>query len=222
MRWTDVPIHFIDFEGGASSGILEFGVVTLRAGQISETRTRLCRAVGRIRAEDSAVHHLTMHDVEAQAPFADEFDYFARLRETGPLAAHFAGTENGLIKSVWPYPRTSPDFARPGGRLADWGPWLDSGRVYAELYPKTESLQLESLVGALGLQAELDALAVAHCPAERRFFHAALYDALAGALLLAGLLRRPELGEATIPWLLQMSTADAGKRSGLQQETLFD
>ncbi|MBK9990461.1 MAG: 3'-5' exonuclease [Verrucomicrobia bacterium] len=222
MRWTDVPIHFIDFEGGASSGILEFGVVTLRAGQISETRTRLCRAVGRIRAEDSAVHHLTAHDVEAQAPFADEFDYFARLRESGPLAAHFAGTENGLIKSVWPYPRTSPDFARPGGRLADWGPWLDSGRIYAELYPKTESLQLESLVGVLGLQAELDALAVAHCPATRRFFHAALYDALAGALLLTSFLRRPELAGATIPWLLQMSTADAQKRSGLQQDTLFD
>lgn len=222
MRWTDVPIHFIDFEGGASSGILEFGVVTLRAGQISETRTRLCRAVGRIRAEDSAVHHLTAHDVEAQAPFADEFDYFARLRESGPLAAHFAGTENALIKSVWPYPRTSPDFARPGGRLADWGPWLDSGRIYAELYPKTESRQLESLVGVLGLQAELDALAVAHCPATRRFFHAALYDALAGALLLTSFLLRPELAEATIPWLLQMSTADGQKRSGLQQETLFD
>jgi DNA polymerase-3 subunit epsilon len=222
MRWTDVPIHFIDFEGGASSGILEFGVVTLRAGQIAETRTRLCRAVGRIRAEDSAVHHLTTLDVEAQALFADEFDYFAGLRETGPLAAHFAGTENGLIKSVWPYPRTSPDFARPGGRLADWGPWLDSGRVYAELCPKTESLQLESLVGTLGLQAELDALAVAHCPATRRFFHAALYDALAGALLLTSFLRRPELAEATIPWLLQMSTADAQKRSSLQQKTLFD
>ena len=77
-------------------------------------------------------------------------------------------------------------------------------------------------MGALGLQAELDALAVAHCPAARRFFHAALYDALAGALLLTSFLRRPELAEATIPWLLQMSTADAQKRSGLQQETMFD
>jgi DNA polymerase-3 subunit epsilon len=221
MRWSDLPIHFIDFEGSAGSGILEFGVVTLRGGQIAETRTRLCRAVGRIRVEDSAVHHLTAQDLEAQAPFAAEFDYFARLRETGPLAAHFAGAENGLIKSVWPYPRTSPDFARPGGQLTDWGPWLDSARVMAELYPKTESLQLESLVGGVGLQAELDVLAVAHCPATRRFFHAALYDALAGALLLVQLLRRPELAEATLPWLLQMSTADAQKRASLQQGDLF-
>jgi DNA polymerase-3 subunit epsilon len=221
MRWLDVPIHFIDFEGGATSGIVEFGVVTLHAGQISETRTRLCRAVGRIRAEDSAVHHLTAREIETQALFSTEFDFFAGLRETGPLAAHFAGTENALLKSVWPYPRTSPDFARPGSRLADWGPWLDSGRIYAELYPRTESNQLQSLVEGCGLQAELDALALAHCPVARRFYHAALYDALAGALLLLNLLRQPEFSGATIPWLLQRSTGDAQKRAGLQQRDLF-
>jgi DNA polymerase-3 subunit epsilon len=221
MRWSDVPIHFIDFEGGATSGIVEFGVVTLLAGQIGETRTRLCRAVGHIRAEDSAVHHLTAREVEAQALFSTEFDFFAGLRETGPLAAHFAGTENALLKSVWPYPRTSPDFARPGNRLADWGPWLDSGRIYAELYPKNKSNQLQSLVEVCGMQAELDALALAHCPVTRRFYHAALYDALAGALLLLNLLRRQEFADATIPWLLQRSTGDAQKRAGLQQGDLF-
>ena len=222
MRWTDVPIHFIDFEGSVGSGILEFGVVTLRGGEVVDTHTRLCRAIGRIRAEDAAVHHLTEREVEGQAPFAEEFEYFARLREAGPLAAHFAGAENSLLKAVWPYARTSRDYSRPGMQTSEWGPWIDTGRLWAELYPKTESLQLELLVGALGLQAELDVLAVAHCPATRRFFHAALYDALAGGLLLMSLLRRPELAEATIPWLLLMSTADAQKRSGLQQDTLFD
>jgi len=221
MRWTDVPLHFIDFEGGASSGIIEFGVVTLRGGQIAATRTRLCRVVGRIRAEDSAVHHLNAQDVATQAPFADEFAFFAGLRESGPLAAHFAGTENALLKAVWPYPRTSPDFARPGGALADWGPWLDSGRLYAELYPNNGSNQLEALVNVFGLQDELDALAVAHCPVARRFYHAALYDALAGSLLLLALLRRPEMAGATLPWLLRMSTGNAEKREGLQQGDLF-
>jgi len=221
MHWTDVPIHFIDFEGGASSGVLEFGVVTLRAGAIGETRTRLCRAVGRIRGEDSAVHHLTAQDVAAATPFSAEFDYFAGMRGSGPLAAHFAGTENALVKAVWPYPRTSPDFARPGRQITEWGPWIDSGRIYAELYPKLESSQLASLVAACGLQADLDALAQGHCPAERRFYHAALYDSLAGALLLLNLLRKPEFAAATIPWLLQLSTADAGRRAGLQQGDLF-
>jgi len=221
MRWTDVPIHFIDFEGSVGSGILEFGVVTLRGGEIVSTRTRLCRATGRIRAEDSAVHLLTAREVDGQTPFADEFDFFAGLRGTGPLAAHFAGVENGLLKGVWPYARTSPDFSRPGVPTAEWGPWIDRGRLAAELYPDNGSLQLESLVAALGLQARLDALAVAHCPVERRFFHAALYDALAGALLLLALLQRPEFTQATIPWLMQLSTADAQKRASLQQGDLF-
>jgi DNA polymerase-3 subunit epsilon len=48
-----------------------------------------------------------------------------------------------------------------------------------------------------------------------------LYDALAGSLLLLALLRRPEFASATIPWLLQMSTLDGGKRGAMQQPGLF-
>jgi DNA polymerase III epsilon subunit-like protein len=221
MRWTDLPVHFIDFEGGAGSGIVEFGVVTLRDGQIAETRTRLCRAVGRIRPEDSAVHGLNGNDVEAFAPFAAEFDYFAGLRETGPLAAHYAGTENALLKAVWPYPRTSPDFARPGGRVTDWGPWIDSARIYAQLYPKLESGKLEVLVERFGLQVDLDALAAVHCPDSRRRYHAALYDALAGALLLVRLARDPQLAALSPAQLFTLSTLDPEKRDAFTQGNLF-
>jgi len=52
-------------------------------------------------------------------------------------------------------------------------------------------------VVACGLQPELDALAVQHCPAGRGHYHAALYDALAGALLLASLAREPALAQLT-------------------------
>ena len=46
----------------------------------------------------------------------------ASWRERGPLAAHYAGVENGLLKAVCPYPRNSPDFARPGERVVA-GKW---------------------------------------------------------------------------------------------------
>ncbi|MCU0794245.1 MAG: hypothetical protein MUE42_15680 [Opitutaceae bacterium] len=95
------------------SGILEYGVVTLRGGLVVETQTRLCRAQGRVRADDEALHGLSATMVAGEAPFKDEFGRFAALRETGPLAAHYAQAENALIKSVWPYPRVAPDFARP-------------------------------------------------------------------------------------------------------------
>ncbi len=221
MSWVDQSIYFVDFEGSRTSGILEYGVVEVLGGKIIETNTRLCRAIGRVRAEDIAVHGLEEKALAGHAPFADEWDYFAGLRERGPLAAHYAGVENGLLKSVWPYPRNSPDFARPGESVIEWGPWIDSARLYAQFYPQLDSGRLESLVSMCGLQAELDGLAQAHCPPERRCYHAALYDALAGALLLASLAREPRLAELTVMQLLAFSTLDGEKRDALQQRNLF-
>ena len=221
MSWTDQPIFFVDFEGSRVSGVLEYGVVTLRRGEVVEAQTRLCAAIGRVRPEDTAVHGLRAEALEARRPFADEWEFFADLRERGPLAAHYAGVENALLKAVWPYPRNSPDFARPGERLIDWGPWIDTARIYAQLYPELPSGQLESLVATTGLQAELDAQAARHCPADRCHYHAALYDALAGALLLGALARDRQIAALTTMQLLALSTLDPKKRDALQQRELF-
>lgn len=221
MRWTDLPIHFIDFEGNLTSGILEYGVVTLHHGQIQSTCTRLCGAVGRIRDADTAIHGLDAQRVREHRPFRDDFDQFNALRQSGPLAAHFAHAENTLIKSAWPYPRTAPDFARPPAVTTDWGPWVDTGRIYGQVFPSVASGQLEHLVTAFQLGARLAGLAEQHCPADRRHYHAALYDALAAALLLLSLGERSEFREMTLPWLLQLSTLNPEKRAALQQGDLF-
>jgi DNA polymerase-3 subunit epsilon len=221
MRWTEQPIHFLDFEGSLTSGILEYGVVTLAGGRIMETRTRLCRATGRVRPEDAAVHGLHEADLASEAPVAADWEYFAGLRERGPLAAHFAGVENALLKAVWPYPRSSPDFTRSGEHAAEWGPWVDTGRLFAQLFPQLPSGRLADLVTACGLQSELDLLAAGNCPADRRRYHAALYDALAGALLLARLTLEPAVADKSVAWLLAMSTLNPEKRAALRQTDLF-
>jgi DNA polymerase-3 subunit epsilon len=221
MHWADPPIHFLDFEGNRTSGIIEFGVVTLCGGEITATRTRLCAPAGRVSAEDTAVHGLGEPALWDTAPFEVEWEYFAGLRASGPLAAHFAHVENHLLKTVWAYPRTAPDFARPGQTATDWGPWIDTGRLYPQFFPQLGDGQLAELVAAGHWQPELDALAAEHCPPERRRYHAALYDALAGALLLRAFLQRPEFATATIPWLLQMSTLNSERRGELQQRDLF-
>jgi DNA polymerase III epsilon subunit-like protein len=221
MPWTDQPIFFVDFEGSRASGILEYGVATVLRGEIIETRTRLCAASGRIRPEDTAVHGLREDALASQRPFSEEWEYFADLRERGPLAAHYAGVENALLKSVWPYPRNSPDFARPGERVIDWGPWVDTARIYGQLFPAADSGRLEALVLACGLQPELDGQAARHCPSGRRCYHAALYDAIAGALLLGKLARDPQLAGLSLMQLLALSTLDPVKRDALQQRTLF-
>jgi DNA polymerase III epsilon subunit-like protein len=221
MSWTEQPIFFVDFEGARGCGILEYGIVTVFRGAIIETQTRLCAALGHISAEDTAVHGLREETLEAEKPFSSEWELFAGLRERGPLAAHYAGVENALLKSVWPYPRSSPDFARPGERVIDWGPWVDTARIYAQLYPGLESGGLESLILAGGLQQELDAQAARHCPSARCRYHAALYDALAGALLLRALARDPQISQLTTMQLLALSTLDPEKRNALQQRELF-
>lgn len=221
MSWADQPIFFVDFEGSRTSGILEYGVVTLVRGEVADTHTRLCRPLGRVRPEDTAVHGLSESTLRPCAPFADEWEFFAALRERGPLAAHYAGVENALLKSVWPYPRSSPDFARPGEWIADWGPWIDSARLYAQLFPTLESGRLESVVAVFGLEEELNLAAAKHCPPGRRLYHCALYDALAGALLLARLARDPQLAGLSLLQLLALSTLDPVKRDALQQRELF-
>jgi DNA polymerase-3 subunit epsilon len=105
--------------------------------------------------------------------------------------------------------------------VIDWGPWIDTARLYAQLYPQLASGRLEAIVAATGLQAELDAVATRHCPPERRRYHAALYDALAGALLLASLARDPSLAQLSTTQLLALSTLDGAKRDTLLQRELF-
>ncbi len=221
MAWTEQPIHFVDFEGSVSSGILEYGIVTLHRGAVAGLRTRLCRAKGEVSAQDTAVHGLRARDLAGEAPFADEWEYFAGLREAGPLAAHYAGAENSLLKSVWPYPRTSPDFAQGTGGVAEWGPWIDSARLCAQFRPGLGTGRLEEIVAALGLQARLDEQAGRLCPPARSRFHAAPYDALAGALVLLELGRDPAFAGLSMRQLLAHSTLDPEKRQAITQTELF-
>ena len=93
--------------------------------------------------------------------------------------------------------------------------------VENSLLPHLDSGRLEALIAALGLQARLDALALEHCPPDRRRYHAALYDALAGALLLIALAEDPQIGGLTLLQLLSLSTLDPGRRAALQQRELF-
>lgn len=221
MPWREQLIHCIDFEGSLGSGVVEYGVVSWQAGSIVGTHTRRCRPTGELRPEDVAIHGLSSSLVMEEAPLADDFAYFAELRATGPLAAHFANAESTLIKSVWPYPRQSPDFVRVGAMVLDWGPWIDTGRLYPQIYPNLGSVRLEDLIERCGLQARLDALAAKHCPLSRRHYHAALYDALAAMLLLDRLAQETSLGPRPLSWLLTMSTLDPVKREALNQSELF-
>ncbi len=209
MSWPSLPIHVLDFEGGRRSGVVEYGVATLHQGRIIATHTRLCAPAGPLAAAESAVHGLAEADIARAEPFAAEQALFARLRQTGLLAAHHAPIERALLRRTWPVPPAAPDFSAAdpvaAPRLADWGPWLDTRRIYETLYPALASYQLMDLVQTFVLTGELAAAALRYCPNHRRRPHCALYDALAAALLLNRLAREPNVAGAPISWLLAQS-----------------
>lgn len=218
MHWTELPLHLIDFEGNREYGIVEYGVATLLGGRVAGTKTRLCRPTGIIRPEDIRLHGIREVDTLELAPFADDWETFVKLRKDGSLGAHHAVVEINLLKAVWPYPPYSPDFRQPGRELADWGPWIDTRRLFATLFPRLENHKLRDLVQTFDLQNKLDSLAREHCPARRRKYHCALYDALAAALLLIHLCSQSGFEETTVQWLLDQSSP---KPQEDRQEDLF-
>ena len=96
-------------------------------------------------------------------------------------------------------------------------------KIEAVIYASEEPVTIAQLTGLLGEegQAELDALAAAHCPPGRRRYHAALYDALAGGLLLGSLSRHANLASLTVMQLLALSALDPRKRESIVQRELF-
>jgi DNA polymerase III epsilon subunit-like protein len=222
MSWTEQPIHFVDFEGGVGCGVLEYGVATLHRGAVVALATRVCAPTGRVRAEESALHGLDAAALAGAQPFAEEFARFAALRESGPLAAHFAGAEHGMLRATWPYPRAAPDFT---GRSADgtvaWGPWIDTGQLALTVWPGLTSARLSDVIAGLGLQTTLAAAAAQWCPVVRRRYHAAPYDALAGALILARLATEPTAVTWPLAQLFFLSTANPERREALSQGELF-
>ncbi len=221
VRWKEATIHVIDFEGRKDYGIVEYGAATLEGGKIARTATRVCRAAGEVAADDVKRHGLRRRDTEDSAPFAEEWEAFVARRRSGPFCAHHAAFENHLLKSLWPYPPFVPDFQRPGGQAAEWGPWIDTRRLFERHFPGLDSYKLSSLVEYFYLKDDLEEQARRHCPPERSRFHCALYDALAAALLLLDFIWRAETGEVSLAWLLKESMG-AEKRSGAEQGELFE
>jgi len=211
MPWQDTPVHVLDFEGSRRSGIVEFGVVTLHRGKIAATHTRLCAPFGPIEAAEAALHGINAMEAAKTDPFTQEHDLFLGLRRSGLFAAHHAPVERTLLRRIWPIPPASPDFAAENPesalRIADWGPWLDTRRIYEHLYPNLPSYQLGELIGKFHINDELAALAEQLCPPKRRRPHCALYDALAAALLLARLAGDTRSTSASLGTLIGLSVS---------------
>lgn len=196
----------MDFEGSATSGVVEYGVVLIRKGEILSTETALCAPVGEISPWDREVHGIRDSDLSGSELFSENYRQFVDYRKNGVLAAHNRHAENNFLKSTWAIPPSVPDWRKGVGVAQEWGPWIDTLAIYKDLYPALESYALVELVKQFMLQDELDRLAEKHCPGNRRKAHCALYDALASSLLLVRLASEESLSSyLSLDWLLQFS-----------------
>ncbi|MEO0794757.1 MAG: 3'-5' exonuclease [Verrucomicrobiota bacterium] len=220
-NWREIPIYVIDFEGCPRTGVIEYGVVELRDGEIESCHTRLCAPQGSIDEREARLHGIRQQDTDGCTPFSDEWEQFRSWRSAGVFGAHHALIEHGLLKRHWCYPSNSPDYLR-GGEIVDWGPWIDTRRLYENVYPGLETYQLMSLVDNFGMQSELDCMVDRFCPEGRRRAHCALYDALASVVLLVRLCKEPGYEEVSIKWLLEHSLSSAEKKQAARQGDLFE
>ncbi len=216
MNWKGQAVHVLDFEGTRRTGVIEYGVVTLREGLLESTSTGLCRSREDIQPEDINVHGIDQAMIAVEVAFENQWNLFSQLRATGLLVAHHASVEGNLLKETWPYPRLTKNLKQLG-----WGPWIDTRRIYERLYKGLETYRLSSLIDRFALRKRLAKLSQLYCPPQRRNTHCALYDALASALLLMRLDEISDLNEATVEWLLEISVSNRKQRDDLRQGDFF-
>lgn len=174
------PIHVIDFEGNLQYGIVEFGLVTLKNGEIQDIVGASCRPISHPTQWHSRFPN---HDTEAS--FRNYLPLFIDRRKTGPFAAHHTITEDRLLRLYQPIPGISSALS--------WGPWIDTLKLYKKHLQGLKSYTVSDLIRNFQLQHELD-LYVQNTPFGDQF-HRAVYDAVAAALLLKNFIEQFHITE---------------------------
>ena len=99
-------------------------------------------------------------------------------------------------------------------------PSLSNDASYRYCSQALPSVSLQTLIDGCGLTEVLNNLSERFCPPDRRHYHAALYDALACALLFLNFIRSAAGRGKTLSQLLQESASEATAEA-LRQPTLF-
>lgn len=218
MSWTHSKIAVLDFEGEVSTGVVEFGVVVIKGSQIISTETEQCSPLGQLHPKSIEIHGLRQSDLLGLESFPKKQRFFAELRDSVDVfCAHHASVEENLLKDTWPYRPI-----RSEKQNLNWGPWVDTLRLYKKLYPDIGNYSLAHLVSTFGVGDNLEKNALRSCPPGRLKYHCALYDTLASALLLTRLAEEPKIADASLEWLIEASASGQKKSGLLTQETLFD
>ena len=154
----------LDFEGNLKSGIREIGIVSFMNFKISYAKEFIVN------------ESIDLNNILENIP------------KDGFIISHNVMIEKNLIMKTFPY----PTFQK-GGSL-QWGPWLDTVKIYQKLYPNLPSYDLKNLVAQFLNEVGLNKLTSKYCNLEKRKQHHALFDAICSFMLTERLVNLIDLG----------------------------
>lgn len=150
-----MKILTLDFEGSINNGIREIGAILSNDTQI-----------------------INFHDFDIE----DEIDCKNMLQsiissDVDFIISHNIQTEKNLLKMYLPFPPKKNRFGE-----FEWGPWLDTRKVYSFLYPNIKNYELTNLT-ELFIKNESVLLTEKYCKVRKAKQHHALFDAICAFLL---------------------------------------
>ena len=146
----------LDFEGCHSKGIREIGAVLTEGIKITKIKEVPVDNVGTCR---ESLSQILVHHPEL-------------------FVSHNVQIEKNLLKKYLPYPRIMRNK-----NSHEWGPWLDTIKLYKTLYPDLEKYELNTLRDIF-IKDEIKILSTKYCGKGKGKHHNALYDAICTYLLV--------------------------------------
>ena len=142
-----MKILTLDFEGSINNGIREIGAILSNDTQI-----------------------INFHDFDIE----DEIDCKNMLQsiissDVDFIISHNIQTEKNLLKMYLPFPPKKNKFGQ-----FEWGPWLDTRKVYSFLYPNIKNYELTNLT-ELFIKNESVLLTEKYCKVRKAKQHHALF-----------------------------------------------
>lgn len=201
-RIRDVVWGAVDFESageapGRSDEPVQVGLAVWRGGDQSpgDFFRSLIRSEVKITAAARKVHGIRDHHLEGAPDIGSLWPEFRARLSGAVVVAHGAGTEKRFLRC---FP------------LHGFGPWIDTLPVARALLPGLPDHGLGTVLAALGLEAETQAL----CPGLA--WHDALFDAVACLVFLRHVVGTLGLGEVRVGQLRHLdSTAYRTRRGAL-------
>ena len=154
----------LDFEGNLKSGIREIGLVSFMNFKITYAKEFIVN------------ESIDLNNILENIP------------KDGFIISHNVMFEKNLIIKTFPYPTFSK------GYFLQWGPWLDTVKIYQKLYPNLPNYDLKNLVAQFLSADGLNKLTSKYCNLKKRKHHNALFDAICCFMLTERLVNLIDLG----------------------------